>query len=220
MQPFRNLTSIRDLDLKILSELDDRDLISFCLSNKLANNLCQDENFWRNRFINKFGNKVTKYKPAERKWKKHYLTVISDLDESTEFPWREFRGYIWKISKPISKVKGDIGGKTKPIHKLREYRQNIFYLLPLGKNICLSLPLGETYIKRNYTNEINFTPATVLELIYNFYQEPLSREDILLTGKGDIAERKLSIMEQKTLSGFGLVKDQNGIVCPKLFLRD
>lgn len=135
--------------MKILSELNDRDLISFCLTNKSANNLCQDEFFWRNRFINKFGNEVTKYKPSERKWKKHYLAVISDLDESTEFPWRDFRIFIWKISKPISKVKWNIGGKAKSIHKLNDsMQQNIFYLLPLGKNICLSLPFGGNVYKK------------------------------------------------------------------------
>ena len=80
-------TPIRDLDLKILSNLNDRDLFSFCLTDKTANKLCQDENLWRNKFIDRFGHEMMKYKPEERTWKKYYLSIISDLDEETiEFP--------------------------------------------------------------------------------------------------------------------------------------
>ncbi len=213
-------TPIKDLDLKILSDLNDRDLISFCLTDKTANKLCQDENFWRNRFINRFGYEMMKYKPEERTWKKHYLTIISDLDEYTEFPWKQVKGYIWKISKPVSTVKGDIGGKNKPIHKLKEYRQNVFHFLGLGKNISLGFPFGETYIRRNYTNTIDFTPEKVLELVYNFYQEPLTKEDILLTGEGNIGDKKISIMKQKKFDIFFLTKDKFGNKYGKLFLKD
>lgn len=49
------LTGQRDPDLLILSNLDDETLLSFCLANRSANLLCQNESFWRNRFINKYG---------------------------------------------------------------------------------------------------------------------------------------------------------------------
>lgn len=49
------LTGIRGVDLTILSDLDDRDLFNFCLSNKEASDICRDENFWRSRFYQRYG---------------------------------------------------------------------------------------------------------------------------------------------------------------------
>lgn len=75
------MLTIRDTDLFILSKLDDKDLFSTCLVNKAANKLCNDENFWRNRFLSKYGEMAAKYKPENRSWKKHYLQVVIDLEK-------------------------------------------------------------------------------------------------------------------------------------------
>ena len=90
----------------------------------------------------------------------------------------------------------------------------------LGKNISIEIPLGKTYIRRNYTNTINFTPEKVFELVYHFYQEPLTKEDIILVGEGQVGDKKISIIKQKKFSRFFLMKDKSGGKYVKLFLKD
>ena len=48
------LTGIKDLDYKILNQLEDRDLVNICQVNKEADSICQDETFWLNRIVTRF----------------------------------------------------------------------------------------------------------------------------------------------------------------------
>ena len=50
------LSGVKDVDLLILMNLDDESLFSACQVNKDAARICKDENFWRTRFLNKYGN--------------------------------------------------------------------------------------------------------------------------------------------------------------------
>ena len=75
------LSGLKDVDLKIFSELNDRDLFSFCLADKYINKMCKDEHFWRNRFISRFGRVES---PKKLSWRKYYLTIISTLDYQNE----------------------------------------------------------------------------------------------------------------------------------------
>ena len=47
------LSGIKDVDLKILQDLEDTDFEKVCSVNKYVKNLCNDETFWFNRLINK-----------------------------------------------------------------------------------------------------------------------------------------------------------------------
>ena len=46
-------TKIRDVDLKILQQLNDKELPLVCSVNKYVAELCNDENFWLTRLLNK-----------------------------------------------------------------------------------------------------------------------------------------------------------------------
>ena len=49
------LTGIKDLDHKILNNLEDKDLVRVCQTNKRAQELCNDyDEFWLNRILSKF----------------------------------------------------------------------------------------------------------------------------------------------------------------------
>ena len=64
----------KDTDLIILSKLDDETLLSFCkIENSYVQKLCNDENFWRQRVKEKFGNVK---KNGDRSWKNLYLNII------------------------------------------------------------------------------------------------------------------------------------------------
>lgn len=45
------LTGVKDVDLKILQELTDKELSIVCSVNKKVAELCNDESFWMNRLI-------------------------------------------------------------------------------------------------------------------------------------------------------------------------
>ena len=76
-------TSDKNIDMLILNNLDDEDLSKVCVINKYVYSLCQNETFWTNRFINKYGKyyqdieSMKKFK-GEMSWKEYYLW-ISDL---------------------------------------------------------------------------------------------------------------------------------------------
>ena len=72
------LTGNKDTDRLILNKLDDKDLVNFCLSNKAANNFCnQDQTFWRDRVFSRFGlpyELANKYK-GEKSWSEYYIDL-------------------------------------------------------------------------------------------------------------------------------------------------
>ena len=64
----------KDTDLIILSKMDDETLFSFCkIENRYVQKLCNDENFWRDRVKEKFGNVK---KNENRNWKNLYLNIV------------------------------------------------------------------------------------------------------------------------------------------------
>jgi len=70
------LTRKKDVDLIILSNLDDKTLFNFCISNpkdEYLKKLCGDESFWRNRLKNNFPKFKTEKK---RNWKQTYLALV------------------------------------------------------------------------------------------------------------------------------------------------
>ena len=74
-------TGVKDVDLKILSELDDMSLLKFCTTSKYAKKLCEDEIFWLNRTLSKYGRLE---KNPKRTWKNLYLKLTYYLDKYTK----------------------------------------------------------------------------------------------------------------------------------------
>ena len=48
------LTGVKDLDFKILNQLEDIDLVNVCKTNTVANKLCNDQGFWLQRIMIKY----------------------------------------------------------------------------------------------------------------------------------------------------------------------
>ena len=66
------LTGDPQVDFRILSELDDLTLIRACQSDAYIRSLCQDENFWRSKTVNRFGPQVLLSKPAHETHQQQY----------------------------------------------------------------------------------------------------------------------------------------------------
>ena len=85
-----DLSGIKDLDYKILNNLNDKDLINVCQVNTKASQLCVDQLFWMNRILTKFPyiniELLQKYKSV-RTWSEYYtfdLIKKHDIFESVK----------------------------------------------------------------------------------------------------------------------------------------
>lgn len=77
-------TGNKQTDLIILSNLSDNDLINICAANKYLNNLCNDDNFWLNKILNRYNilgnsNDIKQYIPTGTTWKEYYLWLSGML---------------------------------------------------------------------------------------------------------------------------------------------
>jgi len=118
------LTGNKDIDLyEILMPLDDESLLNFCKTtwkNEYSRKLCKNEDFWRNRFYNKYGDFE---KNPNRTWKKFYLGIIElkkfSVDEVIkELSKNKSQNYdlikVFEVYKSFSKVGFNKGLFLKP----------------------------------------------------------------------------------------------------------
>lgn len=78
------LAGTKDANLLILSKMDDRTLLSYCKTNRYSKNLCNNEDFWRNRFIKVYGVESANLKNKNRTWKDYYLSVLYYTNKYTD----------------------------------------------------------------------------------------------------------------------------------------
>ena len=91
-----NLTGIKDIDFKILNNLDDSSLVKYCTTNKEANKVCNNQIFWMNRVLKTFPyvnvEILRKYK-GNREWSEYYIDDLRKINSSNA------DGYLRKGSK-------------------------------------------------------------------------------------------------------------------------
>lgn len=164
------LSGIKDVNMKILEELDDPSLFSLCSVNKKAVDLCNNQLFWKKRFIEKYGLNEARYKPKERSWKNHYLQIFIDLELFKNNPMKFFKLLTVKISNgnkiPYYTVKK---GKKIPIYEAPEYVRNNFRLLNLGKTITIRQLFGNEQIIN--VPLVLYPPYFTPEYIVNNYHD-------------------------------------------------
>lgn len=137
-------TGIKDVDLTILSNLNDKDLLNVCSTNKYVYDICKrEDSFWKNRFIKRFGKHASEYKPEERTWKNHYMQTIIDLDKYKNDPMKFLNNIYWRgsVENSFYLTKKDTGfltrldGGLKPFLEAPEWIMTNFWLLDLGEEI-------------------------------------------------------------------------------------
>ncbi len=79
------LTGNKDVDRKILNNLEDKDLVKFCTVDKKANSLCNDQVFWMNRVFDRFGyvggDILRKFK-KDRSWSEYYIQDLRKINST------------------------------------------------------------------------------------------------------------------------------------------
>ena len=225
----------KDPALKIMLQLDDRELFIFCgkkdsleFKNSRFSRYCNDKYFWEKRFTNRFGKIAASYKPKDRSWKMHYLIVVSQLDVYSNDPWSFFDLIKWSIDeKPeeagfyVDSLPEEADVKTSQgykkfvkVDKAEESLHNTFWMLELGKEIVISYPIftyrGKDYEEKFYKSDTQYTPGKVLQLIYDFYEEAsdyINSEDEDVSEEDDV--KRIDFMgAHTTLEGF---TDEDGI---------
>ena len=202
------LSGVKDIDLKILSELEDRDLFSFCLADKAVNKMCKDENFWRNRFVSRFG-QIDK----PESWRQYYLEVVGELSKY-ENPWEFLNNFKWYLNDWNF-------GAFYYRRKIPDDMLIPFKFLEMGKELTLYFILelddeGEhPLVKRVYKSDVNFTPEKILQIVYDFYQEPITKDEYELTNARDYdfseveagKVKRIYLLIHTAFGGFSLYKD-------------
>jgi hypothetical protein len=200
----RNLTGNKDVDLKILSYVDDRTLFNYCITDEYAAKICRDDSFWRNRFIQNFGENLAKNKSQNTSWRNSYLKIIKDQEEYSGGYWSTYlKNQIPFSSNFFNKrpyeffdllswnFKGEVLYKESqlPIDYAPEKIRNLYYTLNLGNKINLGIPLffqtiyGFKYstricTKRYYLKtKTYFTPKDLMNIIGNLYSENITPEE-------------------------------------------
>ena len=73
------LTSIPEVDQKILMQLDTQTLFKTCQVNQYANTLCQDEVFWKNKLANDYGQEFIAMKSSVESYQNYYKNLSSEF---------------------------------------------------------------------------------------------------------------------------------------------
>ncbi len=84
------LTGNKDVDRKILNNLEDKDLVKFCTVDKKANTLCNDQVFWMNRVFLKFGyvgGDILRKHKGDRSWSEYYIKDLRKINKNNAFDY-------------------------------------------------------------------------------------------------------------------------------------
>jgi len=83
-------TSDKNIDTLILNKLNDEDLSNVCLINKYVYSLCQDDNFWMKRFLERYGKYYDNIEEIEgfksnASWKEYYLWLTDIIENPNSY---------------------------------------------------------------------------------------------------------------------------------------
>ena len=169
----KGFTGIKDVDLKIMMELDDNDLISICATNRELYRICNvDQSFWRNRYVKQYGEEAAKYKPEGRSWKNHYMQTYIDLhkfpnpiDFLSHIAWRENRDKSYFVDYDNEML--------LPLADAPEWVMNNIHLLKIPKIKVVAfapnaLLLAASNVYENITPYELFTKIVAPENLYIF----------------------------------------------------
>lgn len=70
------MINLRNLDLEILTNVDDKDLLNVCLCNKYMASLCGNQELWRRKLEKIMSNDLIKFKIDEISYKDYYNFAV------------------------------------------------------------------------------------------------------------------------------------------------
>jgi hypothetical protein len=147
----------KDLAHKIMMDLDNSELVKLCATNKRMYVICNNyPDFWRNKFIKDYGEHVAKYKPADRSWKNHYMTVFIDLQKYQKNPMEFLYSIFWKSNIDDSYFMDYENQQFVPLKQAPEWVTNNLYLLNIDKI--------KTYMDEGLREYKNIKPIEIFQI--------------------------------------------------------
>ncbi len=138
------LTGNKDVDRKILNNLEDKDLVNLCQVNKKAQSLCNDQVFWMNRVFLKFGyvggDVLRTNKGTDRTWSEYYIKDLRKINSFNAQKYLETGSYKGKLDHVIislnlgANIQGEDGFALR-IASQNGHLEIVKYLLGLDANI-------------------------------------------------------------------------------------
>ncbi len=157
----KGFTGIKDLDLKILMDVDDETLLNACSTNKELYRICNTDSFWRNRYIKQYGEHAASFKEKGRSWKNHYMQTIIDLQKFKD-PMDFFTHIAWKNNVDESYFFDFDNGKLTPLKDAPEWVMNNLHLLKIPFVDILSFDPDALLLSSIYKN---ITPIDLLQKV-------------------------------------------------------
>ena len=151
----------KDVELKMMEYLDDESLFCICHVNREIFRICNSNPvFWKNRFIQKYGEKAAKHKPENRTWRIHYIQVFFNLQKYKETPVEFLNNILWKDSIKCSYFIDKLNKNLVPLEESPEWVLTNFYLLDLGefdahldyRSKKISHPTPSEFLKNYYSS--------------------------------------------------------------------
>jgi hypothetical protein len=183
-----SFTGIKDLDIKILSELSDKDLYNVCRVNTLLSKICNDNNFWRIRLNIRFPDSDLTYKKSG--WKSLY--IYHRIKEK----YGEYLGDVSNIvgNKPISvlpeeyyKWLNKFFDLIKLLYDYPDYNLDMFTDLEYKLNSYPSLKLGLTeYIRKRFYHRDKISS------IYNTELPNINLDELISDAKEEIRVKEIA----------------------------
>ena len=193
-----NFTGLKDTDLLIMQKMNDRDLFNFCLINKEAENLCNNENFWRNRYYSVYGDTGIE-KKNNKTWKQRYLSTyfliietgyLQRLKYMPEFNIAEELNILEGKSRKVyyKKQKNDKHSNIWNTSKFKEAEENNLYIdISSGKYVTLKDALNMwKYNNKNYLYVPGLRVAGEFEDINRFFTRQHTRQGVPLLSTADL----------------------------------
>jgi len=227
----KTFTENKDVDLLILSNLNDRDLFNACLINKYVNSLCKKESFWQKRFYEKFNRSyehTSRYKKKEISWRNTYLSTVKDLS-FFQNPWDIFNFISFNVKGPSNVKISNYIDKNDPFIKIPKDDEsfkyvgessqkaiNNYFLENLGQKVTLRFIFNDIKIDKEYdvknSKNLYLTPEELVDNIYNFYREYATLEEInnyieIRKKEEDINENKISKLRRGKIPRYRLLED-------------
>ena len=155
----RGMSGIKDVDLKILMEMDDRELLTICNSkNKYFHRICKDELFWQQRYMKRFASikkEAADHKPTNQTWRQYYLQTVIDLDRFSNDPWQFLPFVLWSPKGIDFSKYRDKEGEVIPFNEAPSWVMNNFFLLNLGPITTIDGVFYESVTPYELFNEIS-----------------------------------------------------------------
>jgi hypothetical protein len=147
----------KDLAHKIMMDLDNSELVKLCATNKRMYEVCNNyPTFWRNKFIKDYGEHAAQYKPENRSWKNHYMTVFIDLQKYQKNPMEFLYSIFWKSNIDDSYFMDYENQQFVPLKQAPEWVTNNLYLLNIDKI--------KTYMDEGLREYKNIKPIEIFQI--------------------------------------------------------